>query len=320
MDFRKQVSNWSQEVTNMEKFRVSEIFYSPQGEGRYTGQLSVWVRFFSCNLQCQGFSQKDPTDPSSYVLEYKDFDVSSVQKMTDLPVFKYGCDTSYSWAAKFKHLCPSLSAKDICDRLIDLIPYNSFYNPFSVNDIHLVFTGGEPLLPKGQKMIVEVLRELKTRDGGLVKGRKNYPLNVTIETNGTQELSEEFKTAIFKEFNDIHFFFSISPKLFNVSGETIDKTFVEKSVKSFICLGANSSGQLKFVVNNKTSSWDELEETIHKWRQTGIYFPIWIMPLGATIEQQESEDTVTVIEEAMRRGYNISSRVHVLTWGNRVGT
>lgn len=37
----------------MEKvFRVNEIFYSLQGEGRNTGRAAVFVRFAGCNLKC----------------------------------------------------------------------------------------------------------------------------------------------------------------------------------------------------------------------------------------------------------------------------
>lgn len=32
--------------------RVNEIFYSIQGEGRYTGTPAVFIRLAGCNLRC----------------------------------------------------------------------------------------------------------------------------------------------------------------------------------------------------------------------------------------------------------------------------
>lgn len=36
----------------MKQYFINEIFYSPQGEGMRAGQMSVFVRFTGCNLQC----------------------------------------------------------------------------------------------------------------------------------------------------------------------------------------------------------------------------------------------------------------------------
>ena len=41
--------------------KYSETFYSAQGEGKYVGIPTV-DEIFPCNLQCNGFGQKDPTD------------------------------------------------------------------------------------------------------------------------------------------------------------------------------------------------------------------------------------------------------------------
>ena len=34
------------------QYRINEIFYSLQGEGRHTGRAAVFIRFSGCNLQC----------------------------------------------------------------------------------------------------------------------------------------------------------------------------------------------------------------------------------------------------------------------------
>ena len=72
-----------QDTMNDQKYYYSEIFYSIQGEGHYTGVPSAWIRFFMCNLQCNGFGQQHPTNPQTYELPFLEFDVSTVQKVED---------------------------------------------------------------------------------------------------------------------------------------------------------------------------------------------------------------------------------------------
>ena len=66
------------------KYYYSEIFYSIQGEGHYTGVPTAWLRFFLCNLQCNGFGQIDPTNPDTYELPFEDFDVTTAVSYTHL--------------------------------------------------------------------------------------------------------------------------------------------------------------------------------------------------------------------------------------------
>ena len=51
----------------MSKLKVSEIFYSAQGEGRFIGVPSVFLRTFGCNFTCGGFGMKDRTQMSTVV-------------------------------------------------------------------------------------------------------------------------------------------------------------------------------------------------------------------------------------------------------------
>ena len=76
---------------------------------------------------------------------------------------------------------------------------------------------------------------------------------------------------------------------------------------------------MKFVVGDDRRQWEELENTVRKFREVGIDWPVWIMPTGAREEEQVST-AGRVAEEAFKRGYNVSARVHVYLFGNAIGT
>jgi len=93
----------------MSKIKIAELFYSIQGEGRYMGVPSVFLRTFGCNFKCAGFgmpkgelsNEADNIDPSLYT-EYK-----------SLPLVSTGCDSYASWDPRFKHLSPVLDTDAI---------------------------------------------------------------------------------------------------------------------------------------------------------------------------------------------------------------
>jgi organic radical activating enzyme len=43
------------------KYRINEIFYSIQGEGRWTGTPAIFIRFSGCNLNCEWCDTKHET-------------------------------------------------------------------------------------------------------------------------------------------------------------------------------------------------------------------------------------------------------------------
>tara|TARA_B100000579_G_scaffold417644_1_gene414367 strand:+ start:370 stop:1272 length:903 start_codon:yes stop_codon:yes gene_type:complete len=294
------------------KYYYSEIFHSIQGEGHYTGVPTAWLRFFLCNLQCNGFGQTDPTNPDTYDLPFEDFDVTSVKRVEDLPVWEKGCDSSYTWAKKFKGLMGQETPSELANKLVDIIktdsnPEGKFLHPVSQQHQHLCFTGGEPLMVTGQMAVIGIYNALKEQN--------NLPGSMTFETNGTQKLRQPFidwATSI-----DTEVFFSVSPKLFTVSGEKPEKAIKPEVVADYY--NVSKAGQLKFVVGNKDREWDEMESSIEKFRSAGVKWPVWVMPTGAREEEQTS-GAGKVAEKAFKKGYNVAARVHVYLFGNAIGT
>jgi organic radical activating enzyme len=300
--------------------RYSEIFYSFQGEAEMAGKPTVWIRFFGCNLECNGFGQEHPTQPETHVLPYKDFDISTVSKLEDLPVWHQGCDSSYSWSAKYKKLVHNDTVSDICDKLSELMksptnPTGLFRHPVTGQDTQLAFTGGEPML--NQEAMQGIIEEFDRRD--------NPVQTVTVETNTTKPLKPELKEFIDQFYGRWHW--AMSPKLHTVSGE-VDAV---KPEVIFEYLQPNSSAVLKFVVTGTEECWFELRDHLDKIRNHIDLFDannhelvrwmpeVWVMPVGATKDQQEAKTVADISIEGMRRGYNIATRNHCYVFGNVIG-
>lgn len=300
----------------MKKIRVSEIFTSFQGEGVFTGMPSLWVRFFGCNLQCNGFGQDNPADPATYDLPYEQIDVSKYKSMSDLPVFGKGCDSSYSWSAKFKCLAKDYTVEELTNELVrmgmlDLDLYfglpagnlRPWMNAKTLMPSQLCFTGGEPMLY--QNPISDICQEFYYR--------RITPLQITVETNGTIPIDEYGGLRL---TNHLHL--SCSPKLFTVSGESdavnihILKQYVEFA----------DSGAFKFVHNGSKDAWDELDGYAASLRSLikGNSWRIYVMPVGSTLESQDPSFLSGVALEAMKRGYWVCPRSHIQIFGNQIGT
>lgn len=297
------------------KIKYSEIFHSFQGEGFYTGYQTAWIRFFLCNLQCDGFGQKDPTDPTTYVLPYKDFDISTISRVEDLPVWEYGCDSSYTWAKKFGHLAHEDTVEEVCDKLQAVFAHESnplgmFCHPKTGQRTHMAFTGGEPMI--NQEAMRAILTEFHLR--------KNFPWYVTVETNGTREFNCPDLQQMIEDWyrSEGEWFWSCSPKLWTTAGEKPRKAIKPEVVASYAM--ASNCGQLKYVVNGTQESWDEVDRNTRLFRQAGVDWDVWIMGVGATKEEQETNQMADIAMETIKRGYHFSGRLHCHIFGNKVGT
>ena len=97
------------------KLRYSEAFYSVQGEGRFVGVPSVFLRTFGCNFRCLNFGldrsepMRDEKQKNGIIRnqEVQDLIDNNVHKDTkefnDLPIIHTGCDTYASIYPEFKH-------------------------------------------------------------------------------------------------------------------------------------------------------------------------------------------------------------------------
>ena len=291
--------------------KYSETFYSAQGEGQYVGIPSLWMRFFLCNLQCNGFGQEDPTDPSTYDLPYEKLDITDITNVFDLPVFEKGCDSSYTWSKKYKHLITDKTVEEAVDELTALLPHGKFVHPQTQQEVHMVFTGGEPMLKPTQPGMREVIEEFKRRG--------NQPMNVTVETNGTKPITDEFAEWIQREYTNWtgrEWYWSLSPKLWSTAGEQHKRAIKPEVIGRYA--EVSPVGQLKYVVNGTDESWREVEENTKLFREAGCNYPVWIMGVGGTFEGLVQTEA-SIADEAIQRGYNYTSRVHVHIYGNAIG-
>jgi organic radical activating enzyme len=285
----------------MDKIKVSEIFYSAQGEGRFIGVPSVFFRTFGCNFKCASFGCEpgekttEPDDIGARVHLYKTF--------MDLPLAQTGCDSYASWHPAFKHLSPYYSIDEAIDEMLKLTPNNKWVQD-NGNDVHLVITGGEPLLG-WQQLYPSLLSNSRMQD----------LRNITFETNGTQHLHEEFKDFLIKDYHlqRDQITFSVSPKL-SASGEAWSDAVCPDVVKEYQQRGFT---YLKFVVD-KAADFEEVDDAVSEYRQRGFVGPVYVMPVGGT-DAAYFGNAKHIADEALARGYRYSPRLHVDIWNNGWG-
>lgn len=282
------------------KLKVSEIFYSAQGEGRFVGVPSVFLRTFGCNFTCSGFGcapgekSTEADDVAKNVHLYKDFN--------SLPLVNTGCDSYASWHPAFKELSPNYETSEVIDRMLALTP-NHRWVQNNGNDVHLVITGGEPLLG-WQRVYQELLDNPRMAD---LK-------NITFETNGTQKLQPKFKEYL-TDWNDWNrdITFSVSAKL-SASGEKWEEAICPDIVASYQELGFT---YLKFVVET-SEHFAEVDRAVKEFRAGGFTGVVYVMPQGGVVMPYE-KNRVRVADWACSQGYYYSPRLHVDLWGNGWG-
>jgi organic radical activating enzyme len=284
----------------MSKIKIAELFYSIQGEGRYMGVPSVFLRTFGCNFKCAGFGM--PQGKLSNEVEAIAARVAEFKKYEELPLVSTGCDSYASWDPRFKDLSPMLTSDAIVDRIMEIIPFHKW------RDEHLVITGGEPLLG-WQRAYPELLDHPK------MKALKE----ITFETNGTQKLDPKFKAYLLnwiqeRETTANAITFSVSAKL-SCSGEAREEAIRPDVVCEYEEVGYT---YLKFVIANMDDA-EEAIETADVYRAEGFTGPVYLMPIGG-VESVYSLNNRRVAELAMKHGLRYSDRLQVPLFKNEWGT
>ena len=282
----------------MSKIKIAELFYSIQGEGRYMGVPSVFLRTFGCNFKCAGFGMPRG-ELSAEATELGQL-AHMFNKYEELPLVSTGCDSYASWHPDFKELSPMLTSEAIANRICEILPHNEW------RDEHLVITGGEPLLG-WQRAYPDLLNHPK------MAGLKE----ITFETNGTQKLTEEFKHYLGEwtaEQWDREITFSVSAKL-PCSGEKWEEAICPEIVCEYEERG---TAYLKFVVSTEEDLKDA-ERAVEEFRKAGFKGPVYIMPVGG-VERVYTLNNRAVAEMAMRKGWRYSDRLQVPLFKNEWGT
>ena len=283
----------------MSKIKIAELFYSIQGEGRYMGVPSVFLRTFGCNFKCAGFGM--PKGELSKEVEDIAEVVHMFNKYEDLPLVSTGCDSYASWDPRFKDLSPMMTSDAIVDRIMEILPYKTWL------DEHLVITGGEPLLG-WQRAYPELLDHV----------HMSQLKEITFETNGTQKLTPEFKQYledwVMKMPGERCVTFSVSAKL-SCSGEARHEAILPEVVNEYQEVGYT---YLKFVVATEEDA-EEAIETADVYRENGFTGPIYLMPVGG-VESVYALNNRRVAELAMKNGLRYSDRLQVPLFKNEWGT
>lgn len=244
---------------------ISEDFYSIQCEGHTTGYPAYFIRLRSCNLLCGG----------------ADGSLMKEGKAT------WWCDTEYVWR---KGIEKQFSY------LVERWEQENIFEWIKQGRVNLIWTGGEPTIPKNQHAIVNFLNWLEgTHDA--------YPFN-EIETNGTLYIDDD----LFDQINQIN----CSVKLEN-SGMSKNRRIVPQALERIM---SHKNYWFKFVISTEDCV-QEIERDFIK--PFNIDPKRVIMMPGLDSQDDFHERTRFCLETAKKYGYIGLTRLHVSAWDKLTG-
>ena len=236
--------------TQSDLLPVNELFYSIQGEGRWVGCPACFLRLHYCSVGCSW------------------------------------CDTKYTWSPNQASEMEWVSPNDVLSRLIHLIPEPAH----NQQAVHLVITGGEPLL--FQEQLIPVVTNAKEFGFALVE----------VETSGTiapiAELMEQVN------------WWNCSPKLSN-SGLSAERRIFREALS---VIAGKGNADWKFVVRDER----DVEEILRDYSELIPKDRVMLMPEGVT-KNAQMQRLPLIGDLAMKYGFRVTARLHTLLWDNERG-
>jgi 7-carboxy-7-deazaguanine synthase len=193
------------------------------------------------------------------------------------------CDTPYTWDARRHDLRKELTRTHI-DTVIDAVMRHRTST--------VVLTGGEPLLHQDQPGWRTLVSRLDAA------GKR-----LEIETNGTLTPGDLARARIAQ--------FNVSPKLGN-SGDPEHRRIVPGAIAALL---ATQRAAFKFVCATAT---DVDEAATFAAAHAIPHRQVWIMPMGTTPGTILDRGRV-LAPRALAHGFNMTTRLHVLLWGDERG-
>jgi organic radical activating enzyme len=203
------------------------------------------------------------------------------------------CDTKYTWDWENYDMEREIKNFSICEvaQQITLMEKK-----------HIVITGGEPLLQQNHIVVLLKLLKSKIQNENI---SKNY--FIEIETNGTIMPSKDIIELVDQ--------WNISPKTNNSlnkqQGIDLDRLY-EKSLSFYKDLRGST---FKFVVD-KPEDLSEIDQILKKFAIPKD--KVMLMPQGTTRENI-SQKTKWIAAYARENSFALTTRLHVLLWGNQRG-
>ena len=257
-------------TSDPDTLNISEDFYSVQGEGATTGVPAYFIRLKACNLMCGG----------------PDASLMKEGKAT------WWCDTEYVWRKglekPFQYLVDRWKEEGILDWILQ-------------GRVNLIWTGGEPTIPKNQRAISAFLKWFNTK---FDIGNVSSEIFNEIETNGTLYIED----GLFEKLNQIN----CSVKLGN-SGMSKKRRIVPIALQRIM---SHPNYWFKFVISNE----EDMEEIIKDFVDP-FNIPVKKVLMMPGLDHQDNyhERTLFCMEMAKKYGFTGLTRLHISAWNQTTG-